>query len=192
MPSSTYDRPAPSLRNAAGHFCTITQHKLLVMRLCWKVGLYKQALLHDLSKYAPAEFMTGARYWQGDRSPNAVEREREGVSGAWLHHKGRNKHHYEYWIDIVGKGNHAMEGKPMPVRYVVEMFCDRVAACKVYLGENYTCRSALEYYQRENSDVPILLHPEARALLEGMLDMLAEAGEERTFAAIKHLLVQQR
>ena len=30
---------------------------------------------------------------------NNAEREDTGVSTAWLHHKGRNKHHYEHWVD---------------------------------------------------------------------------------------------
>ena len=60
------------------HFKTITHHKLLVMQGCFKVGLIKQGLLHDLSKYAPAEFLTGIRYYQGTRSPNAAEREIKG------------------------------------------------------------------------------------------------------------------
>ena len=42
--------------NIWGHFRTITQHKLLVMKACFYVGLYKQGLLHDLSKYSPSEF----------------------------------------------------------------------------------------------------------------------------------------
>lgn len=85
--------------NAWGHFKTITSHKLLVMKYCFKVGLYKQGLLHDLSKYSPTEFLVGAKYYQGTRSPNNAEREATGVSTSWLHHKGRNKHHFEYWVD---------------------------------------------------------------------------------------------
>ena len=81
--------------NAWGHFKTITSHKFLVMKYCFKVGLYKQGFLHDLSKYSPTEFMVGAKYYQGTRSPNNAEREATGVSTSWLHHKGRNKHHFE-------------------------------------------------------------------------------------------------
>ena len=81
------------------HFRTITHHKILVMKGCFKLGLYRQGLLHDMSKYSPTEFLVGCRYYQGTRSPNNAEREAKGYSSAWLHHKGRNKHHYEYWID---------------------------------------------------------------------------------------------
>ena len=81
------------------HFCTITHHKILVMKGCFRVGLYRQGLMHDLSKYGWTELRVGAKYYQGTRSPNTAEREKLGYSTAWLHHKGRNKHHYEYWID---------------------------------------------------------------------------------------------
>ena len=84
---------------AIRHFQTITKHKIYVMRECFRVGLYRQGLLHDLSKYSWTEFRIGCRYYQGTRSPNNAEREEKGYSSAWLHHKGRNKHHYEYWID---------------------------------------------------------------------------------------------
>lgn len=77
------------------HFKTITMHRILVMQGCFKMGLYWQGLTHDLSKYSPTEFKTGVQYYQGDKSPNAAEREAKGYSESWLHHKGRNRHHYE-------------------------------------------------------------------------------------------------
>ena len=92
--------------NIWNHFSTITRHRNLVRKHCFQIGLYWQGLTHDLSKYSPEEFWTGVRYYQGNRSPNAAERETVGYSRAWLHHKGRNKHHYEYWIDI---SNHKEE-----------------------------------------------------------------------------------
>ena len=93
------------------HFKTITRHKIYVMKGCFRVGLYRQGLLHDLSKYSPTEFLVGCKYYQGgSRSPNNGEREATGVSLAWLHHKGRNKHHFEYWIDYgLGPGGGQQE-----------------------------------------------------------------------------------
>ena len=96
--------------NAVGHFKTITKHKLLVMRLCFSEGLYKQGLLHDLSKYSFTEFKTGIKYYRGYKSPNGVERILTGTSPAWLHHKGRNKHHFEYWCDYDLENVHRMIG----------------------------------------------------------------------------------
>ena len=52
---------------ALQHFNTITKHKILVMKECFRVGLYRQGLLHDLSKYSPSEFLVGCRYYQGTR-----------------------------------------------------------------------------------------------------------------------------
>ena len=85
------------------HFKTITRHRHMVMRSCFRVGLIRQGLCHDLSKYSPTEFWQGAKYYQGSRSPNAGAREAVGYSTAWMHHKGRNKHHYEYWSDLSPK-----------------------------------------------------------------------------------------
>lgn len=179
-----------SLYNGWHHFLTITHHKMLVMRFCFQVGLYRQGLLHDLSKYSPEEFRTGIRYYQGFKSPNSAERDEIGYSAAWLHHKGRNKHHFEYWIDIRGKGDPTLVGMPMPKRYVVEMFCDRIAACKVYLKEKYTDRSPLEYYQKNIHMVT--MHPDTRVLLVRMLTMLAEKGEKETFRTVKKKIVQSK
>ena len=165
--------------NVIGHFKTITKHKILVMKYCFRVGLYKQGLLHDLSKYSPTEFIPGCKYYQGIQSPNNAERAANGVSMAWLHHKGRNKHHYEYWIDYGTGENKAMQGMKIPNKYMVEMFCDRLAASKIYNGEHYTQADSWEYYERGKQYA--ILHPESRKLLEKLLYMLKEEGEEKTF-----------
>lgn len=177
--------------NAKSHFKTITEHKLLVMKNCFRVGLFKQGLLHDLSKYSPAEFLTGVRYFQGTRSPNAAERDEKGYSTAWLHHKGRNKHHFEYWIDYTLDRDELLGGMKMPVRYVVEMFIDRIAACRTYQKEKYTDASPWEYHKR-SIRVGKLLHEDSRMLLERLLKMLAAEGEEATFAYIRKLLRRER
>lgn len=175
---------------AIGHFCTITRHKILVMKECFQVGLYRQGLLHDLSKYSPAEFLVGCRYYQGNRSPNNAEREATGLSLAWLHHKGRNKHHYEYWIDYGIHGSKKLIGMKMPVRYVVEMFLDRIAASKVYRGAAYQDRDPLNYFIKGGTQ-DYVMHPETRALLEQLLRMLAEQGEEKTFAYIRECVLKK-
>ena len=169
---------------AFSHFKTITHHKILVMQGCFKVGLYGQGLLHDMSKYSPAEFLVGARYYQGDRSPNNAEREAVGYSSAWLHHKGRNKHHYEYWIDYSAsdiKGG--MTPARMPDKYVVEMLMDRIADCKTYHGSSYTDGDPLAYFSQGKANA--MMHPETKALLEKLLTMLAQKGEKETFSYIR-------
>ncbi|MBR5800550.1 MAG: catalase [Lachnospiraceae bacterium] len=172
------------------HFKTITKHKWKVMEGCFKIGLYKQGLLHDLSKYSPSEFLVGAKYYQGNRSPNNAEREAIGYSSAWLHHKGRNKHHYEYWIDYSTKDiAGVMAPAKMPVKYVAEMFMDRVAACKIYNGKAYTTADPLKYYESGKEKAPI--HPETKELLESLLLMLAKDGEEVTYSYIKKELLKK-
>lgn len=86
---------------------------------------------HDLSKYSPVEFLVGCKYYQGDRSPNNAEREDTGLSKSWLHHKGRNRHHFEYWIDYVPGDEHIINGVPMPRRYIAEMVMDRISASEI-------------------------------------------------------------
>ncbi|MCI7181774.1 MAG: DUF5662 family protein [Schaedlerella sp.] len=169
---------------AIQHFRTITRHKILVMKECFRVGLYRQGLLHDLSKYSWTEFRVGCKYFQGTRSPNNAEREDTGVSRAWLHHKGRNKHHYEYWIDYSPEGGKGLIGMKMPEKYVVEMFLDRIAASKIYKGDAYTDSTPLEYFLKGGTD-EYVMHEETKALLWKLLAMLAKEGEEKTYRYIR-------
>ena len=175
------------------HFQTITYHRQLVMKYCFRVGLYWQGLTHDLSKYSPTEFLVGAKYYQGDRSPNNAEKEAKGYSSSWLHHKGRNKHHFEYWMDYTmpGTSDQLLEGVKMPVRYVVEMFMDRIAACKVYQKDAYTDASPLEYHERSKR-VKQIMHPETIALIEKLMKMLAEEGEKKTFAYTRKIVMKDK
>ena len=175
---------------AIKHFQTITKHKILVMQECVRVGLYRQGLLHDLSKYGWTEFRVGCRYYQGTRSPNNAEREDKGYSSAWLHHKGRNKHHYEYWIDYGLEGEPMLTGMKMPKKYVVEMLMDRIAASKIYMKDKYTDTSPLEYYL--HGIAGDWMHKDTRALLEELLYMLAADGEEKTFDYIRNTVLKTR
>ncbi len=175
-----------------GHLHTINHHKMLVMKQCFRVGLYRQGLLHDLSKYAPSEFLVGCRYYQGTRSPNNAEREATGYSTAWLHHKGRNKHHYEYWIDYSADPREGIIGQKMPVKYTVEMFLDRVAASKTYQGEQYADSHPLEYFEAGLGRLGRMMHPETEKLLYRLLKMLAEKGEEYTFMYIRRAVLKKR
>lgn len=169
--------------NWIGHFKTITAHKLRVMKYCFKVGLYRQGLAHDLSKYTPIEFWAGAKYYDGTRSPIELEKQDLGYSAGWLHHKGRNKHHLEYWIDYSIEQGGRIAGLRIPANYVVEMFCDRVAACQTYQKDKYTEASAWEYYERCRGNY--MIHPETAALLEKLLLMLRDEGEEETIRYIR-------
>lgn len=176
--------------NTINHFKTITAHKLLVMKYCFRVGLYKQGLLHDLSKYKWIEFSAGVKYYRGNESPNGIQKQEEGYSAAWLHHKGRNKHHIEYWIDYGDKVEDGMIGMKIPTKYVVETFLDRVAASKNYQKDKYKNDSPLKYYNY-GKDYSIM-HPESRALLEKLLHKLAEEGEEEVLQYIRKEVLRNK
>ena len=169
------------------HFKTITWHRWLVRQGCFKVGLYWQGLIHDLSKYSKTEFSVGAKYYQGTRSPNAAERDDKGFSEAWMHHKGRNRHHYEYWTDM-NRQTRVYESVPMPRKYLVEMVMDRRAACKVYQGKNYAPGAELEYLERSREKD--LMHPETVRQLRYLLTMLRDEGEKKTFRHIKKYVLK--
>ena len=174
---------------AWAHFKTITKHRFLVMKHCFKVGLYWRGLTHDLSKYSPAEFWAGARYYQGDRSPNVAEREANGYSRAWMHHKGRNKHHFEYWTDL-RLGSREYVPVPMPTQYLVEMCMDRIAACKTYHGAAYTEADPIHYLERAMESP--LMHPETMRKTRFLLQMLADKGEAETFRFIREHVLQEK
>ena len=167
------------------HYKTVHRHRKLVRKYCFRLGLYWQGLTHDLSKYSPIEFLAGARYFQGDHSPNDQQRRENGYSASWMHHKGRNRHHFEYWTDmnLLTKN---YEPLPMPRKYLVEMIMDRRAACMTYQGKNYKDDSALIYFNRGLEKDK--MHPQTREELRYILTMLAEKGEKETFAFLKEVL----
>ncbi|MBO5453790.1 MAG: catalase [Clostridia bacterium] len=168
---------------AIKHFITITRHRHAVIKHGFKTGIFWQSLFHDLSKYSPAEFICGAKYYLGTKSPNEAEREKYGFSKAWLHHKGRNKHHFEYWLDYnpTTKKNEPVK---MPIKYVKEMFCDRVAASKIYQGKNYKQTHPIEYFERGRSNR--VINKETSDLIEFWLKLLSDKGETETFKIIKN------
>ena len=169
---------------------TITRHKLLVMHYCFRAGMYKQGLLHDLSKYAPVEFLVGCKYYQGDRSPNNAEREDTGISKSWLHHKGRNKHHFEYWVDYAPGDEHIINGVPMPRKYIAEMVMDRISASRNYLGDKYDQHQPLDYYLKGKEKL-WFIHPKTKRDLEGLLRILNDHGEEVLISYIKNVYLKK-
>lgn len=150
---------------------------------------------HSLAGTAPRSvqvqsrrILAGFRYYQdGRRSPNEAEREDLGYSLAWMHHKGRNRHHFEYWNDYNPKTKR-MEPVEMPVRFLAEMFCDRVAASKIYLKEKYQPDEPLHYFQNSTAQKRGLLHPSTAKALTDLLTILAEEGEDRAFSVLRQMV----
>lgn len=150
------------------HLKTILKHKWFVMVECFKVGLYWQGIIHDLSKFMPVEFFSSARYFQGDKTPIEAEKAELGYSRAWLNHKGKNKHHWEYWVDW-------HDGKiyfcPIPRKYVLEMACDMVGASKAYLKGKFSPEEPYKYYLKNKNS--FLMRAESKLYLEKLLKAYA-------------------
>ena len=131
------------LKNFFGHLNTVNKHRFLVFKLSLKAGIPLRGFLHDLSKYSPQEFFEGVKYFNGKVSPIKICKKENGYSKAWLHHKGRNKHHFEYWYDF----NAPCKTPIIPYKYTVELIVDNIAASIVYLGKNWTANSQLDYFK---------------------------------------------
>lgn len=133
------------LINVVKHFKVITKHRWKVFVLCCKIGEPWRGLMHDLSKYSPTEFWEGVKYFNGKHSPITDCKKDKGYSNAWLHHKGRNRHHSDYWVDLS-----APDKTPIiPYKYAAEMLCDKLAAGMVYKGKEWTKEYELEYWLKE-------------------------------------------
>ena len=170
------------LHNCTGHLSTVLKHRHMVMKHCFKAGIFMRGITHDISKFSPTEFIQGVKYFQGNRSPNESEREDIGYSKAWMHHKGRNKHHFEYWTDY-STVTKRLEPVPMPDEFIFEMFCDRVAASKIYNKEKYNNSMPLEYFLKAKKNR--IIEKKTAEKLEFLLRLLAEKGEEETFRFIR-------
>ena len=175
------------IRRFFGHLHTVNSHRFLVLCNCIRAGIPWRGLCHDLSKYAPSEFLVGVRYYQGNRSPNEKEREIKGYSEAWMHHKGRNRHHFEYWTDY-DSVTKTMAPVPMPRLWVAEMFCDRVAASKIYMKKDYDDTKPLAYFLKGRDRR--LCHPQTAETVQDLLERLAEEGEKKTFRYIRKVFLK--
>jgi len=146
------------------HFIIITKHKYYVGFECFKRGLYRQGIMHDLSKYSFIEFFTSARYFQGGSSPIEAEKKEKGYSVAWLNHKAKNKHHWIYWTDRKDEQEIAI---PMPEKYIQEMLCDFIGAGKAYNKKQWTPQAPLNYYKQVESK-KMVLHPTTKVRFENL------------------------
>lgn len=171
------------------HLKTVTAHRMLVLKFCFEAGLYEQGLLHDLSKFTPTEFSEGVKYWVGNESPNNEARRQLGYSLAWMHHKGRNKHHFEYWMDYGINCPTTIKGIDMPKKYIAELICDRVAASMIYNSDNYDDTYPLKYYLRSEPKLWFVSKKTKRDV-RFLLKMVAVKGHTKTFRYIKNVYLK--
>lgn len=62
------------------HLKTITRHKLLVMRHCFRIGLYWQGLTHDLSKYPRRNSWWGRNIIRATAAPTTLNAGKRGTA----------------------------------------------------------------------------------------------------------------
>jgi len=159
------------LSNIFKHLWLITKHRHRVFLLCTKCGLFWRGLLHDLSKYSCVEFWESAKFYTGYRSPISICREVKGYSLAWLHHKGRNRHHIEYWYD-----EDSILQAVVPYKFAVEGICDKIVATKIYRGKSFELSDVLLHWNRMKSK----LHANEKVLqfYDKVLTDLKDYGEK--------------
>jgi hypothetical protein len=145
-----------------GHLKTILIHKYWVCYYCYHAGILWQGIIHDLSKFSPIEFFEGVKYYTGSSSPIDACKKENGYSAAWMHHNGRNKHHYEYWQDNFDNG-----GEPimMPFRYATEMICDYLGAARAYCGEDFNLEDEYEWWLKKRCK-PLAMHRQTQFFIE--------------------------
>lgn len=159
------------------HLKLITKHKWLVFKLSIKAGIPFRGLVHDLSKFTPVEFFESVKYYDGKKSPLHVAREDNGYSKAWLHHKAKNKHHFEYWEDI---SKQERIGVYPPYKYIVEAVCDKLSAGMVYGGKNWTQAEPYKYWINKEKPTPIARHPGTIEFIETVFKKIADVGVDET------------
>lgn len=156
------------------HIKLVMKHKWIVFKLCCKIGIPWRGFMHDWSKFSPTEFFESIKYYNGHKSPITVCKADKGYSEAWLHHKGINKHHHQYWVDL------SLPEKTiiMPYKYAAEMVCDELAAGIVYNGENWTQNTQLDYYM--NKERKNLIHPQVDKFLIAVFTEVSKNGIDAT------------
>ena len=162
--------------NFFGHFNNVLTHRHMVFKFCCRVGIPWQGFTHDFSKFTLTELIPSVRYYQGTASPIGAERREKGYSEAWLHHKAKNKHHWEYWVEFRDDGTEYYV--KMPMNYVKEMLCDWLSAGKTYNRTTWQPNYPLEYFRKHESYYK--LHPETKAFALKVLHMFAEKGADET------------
>ena len=157
------------------------KHKKEVFVAMAQCGHPIRGLFHDMSKFSFTEFSEGVKYFQGNRSPIEACKEDIGYSKAWFRHRGRNKHHSQYWVDISWGKIIPCE---IPWKYLVEFLCDGVGAGKVYLGSKWNNSSPLNYWIEK--DGRSFYHINTRIKIEIYYRLIDAYGWEWVSSCIKH------
>lgn len=170
-----------TLNKILKHFKLVMIHKHFVFLASVEVGIPLRGLFHDMSKFSPIEFFNSAKYYTGNRSPIDNEKDDKGYSYAWLHHRGRNPHHWEYWIDNLSSGGVALK---IPIKYVKEMICDWIGAGKAYDFENWNYDTPFKFFIKKYNRGEIKFHLDTYTLVFNILSEYKQ-GNKRLSKIIK-------
>lgn len=151
------------------HFKTVCKHKYWVGKYCFMAGIPLRGIMHDMSKFSPTEFFESAKYYQGTRSPIDKCKEVNGYSKAWQHHKGRNTHHYEYWVDNLDIGGTAIQ---MPFDDARELICDFLGAGRAYMGKNFSYEAEYNWWL-EKLKKPLKMNQQTKDFVDSVLLLLS-------------------
>ena len=156
------------------HLKLILKHKYFVFIVSCQIGIPIRGIFHDMSKFSPSEFFTSAKYYNGSKSPIDIEKEIHGFSYAWLHHRGHNKHHWEYWIDNLSHGGDALK---IPYKYVLEMLCDWIGSGKAYNGKDWTIQVPFKFFINKYNKGDIKIHLETYKFIFNVLYEYSKTGK---------------
>jgi len=141
------------------YFKYVFRHKYYVMKECFKMGLYWQGIVHDLSKFLPSEAKAYANFFSGDNENKSLFAGK--FKYAWLYHQKRNKHHWQYWVLLEDVNRETL--LKIPTKYLKEMLCDWIGAGLAIHGK----KDIHKWYEMNKSK--IRLHDESRQELEKYL-----------------------
>ena len=183
--------PKLTFKNIIKHWKKIRLHRKWVRHYCFLAGIPWRGITHDLSKYSPIEFFESARYYVGTSSPIDAAKKDKGYSAAWLHHKGRNHHHWAYWSDEFSKGTIIY---PMPKNDFVELICDFVGAAHAYSEHSFSYYNELKWWKKDRENGNKAMNPINKRMVDIILHDLAAAELDKHISPeelIKSRYIQQ-
>lgn len=160
----------------------VLKHKYYVFIECCKLGIPFRGIIHDMSKFRPSEYKYYALYFFNKKLPEwdyakrvfpsfpykyTKEGVKEGFDIAWLHHHRRNKHHWQYWLEVSVDNNDIINVVPieMPLKVAKEMLADWRGAGRSITGKDDT----FDYYMKNRNK--IILHDNTRKWIEEQLGL---------------------
>lgn len=110
-------------------------------------------------------------------------------STSWIHHYGRNKHHFEHWVDYGIDCDTVIHGVPMPRKYIAEMVMDRISASRNYHPDTYTDAAPLEYFLK-SKDRLWFVHEKLTKIWKCSSGCWPKEGKKETLKYIKHVYLK--